>query len=122
VNQREKADFAIDANPATKWCDISNQAPKFIEIDLGKDEEIKGWFVAHAGIESLSYITKEYSLEVKKELNNAWQMVDKITNNTEQETDRLLQAPVHARYVRLVITKPDQNEGNDARIYEFEIY
>ena len=38
------------------------------------------------------------------------------------ETDRLLATPVEARYVRLLVTKPDQSEGNTTRIYEFSVY
>lgn len=122
VNRYEKAIFAADKDISTKWCDISDNSPKYIEFDLQKPETIKGWFVYHAGNESLSYITKEYCLEVKNDLNDPWKIIDKVENNTEPETDRLLPQPIMARYVRLTVNKPDQDEGNVARIYEFEVY
>lgn len=122
ANRREAPEFAIDDNYETKWCDISINAPKFIEFDLDTIQTIKGWMVVHAGMESLSYITKEYALEVRNSPNEPWVAVDKVMNNTENETDRLLSDPVKARYVRLTITKPDQDEGKDARILELEVY
>lgn len=122
VNNSERAECAIDDDIATKWCDNSLAKPKYIAIDLGKEEEIKGWSVLHAGMESLNYITKEFSLQTKMSLNDEWKTVDSVSDNTSNETDRLLQEPVKARYVRLLISKPDQSEGQSARIYEFSVY
>ena len=51
-----------------------------------------------------------------------WKTVDTVYDNTAFETDRILPEPIIARYVRLVVSKPDQSEGNTARIYEFEVY
>lgn len=121
VNRRERAELAFDDEISTKWCDISNNKPKFITIDLGKEETIRGWSVFHAGLEDLDYITKEFSLELKGE-NGDWKTVDTVFDNNALETDRLLQAPEKARYVRLSITKPDQSEGYVARIYDFWVY
>lgn len=122
TNQRETPELAIDDDIETKWCDVSGNKPKYITVDLGKVEEIKGWKVFHAALESLDYITKEYALMVKTSENDAWKTVDAVSDNTAIETDRLLSAPVKARFVRLSITKPDQSEGNAARIYEFAVY
>lgn len=122
VNESERAQNAIDKEFGTKWCDNGGARPKYIEIDMQKLDTIKGWFVAHAAIESLNFITKEYALEVKSNLNDPWVVVDKVSNNIEPETDRLLQSPVVARYIRLTVIKPDQDEGSAARIYEFEVY
>lgn len=106
-NEREKAIFAIDDNMNTKWCDGSINKPKYMTVDIGKSEVIRGWSVFHAGLEELDYITKEYELLVKLNENDEWKSVDKITDNTAIETDRMLQDPVKARYVRLNITKPE---------------
>lgn len=51
-----------------------------------------------------------------------WTTVDTVYDNTALETDRLLDKPVKARYVRLLVTKPDQSEGGTVRIYEFTVY
>jgi len=122
VNRRERAEEALDDNIMTKWCDISSNKPKYIAVDMEQVEEIRGWHVFHAGLEALDYITKEYSLQVKLNESDEWKTVDTVTDNTALETDRLLQTPVKAKYVRLLVTKPDQSEGNDVRIYEFSVY
>ena len=106
----------------TKWCDVGESREKYIAVDMGKEYEIKGWRVVHAGMESLDYITKEYALQVKMNENEEWQTVDHVTDNTALETDRQLAAPVKARYVRLFITKADQDEGTTVRLYEFQVY
>ena len=59
---------------------------------------------------------------VRRSTGEEWKTVDTVYDNTALETDRVLPQPVTARYVRLVVSKPDQSEGNTARIYEFEVY
>ncbi len=122
VNMRERAEFAFDLDLSTKWCDTSISKPKFISIDLGKEETIRGWSVYHAGIESLDYITKEYSLQVKQNINDEWKTLDTVYDNSNLETDRLLENPIKARYIRLNVTKPDQSEGSTLRIFDFQVY
>lgn len=122
VNRSERAECALDEDVATKWCDYSDSKPKFLSVDMEQDKPIRGWYVMHGGLESLDYITKEYSLQVRTTPDQAWKTVDTVYDNTALETDRLLSEPVQARYVRLVVTKPDQSEGNTTRIYEFAVY
>lgn len=122
VNRQEAAECALDDDIATKWCDFSDAKPKFIAIDMQQPTEVRGWYVMHAGLESLDYITKEYSLQVRNGGNDPWKTVDTVYDNTALETERLLAEPVKARYVRLLVTKPDQSEGNTTRIYEFSVY
>ena len=122
ISAREKAEFAFDESLRTKWCDVSINVPKYVSADLGKEETVRGWSVFHAGVEELDYITKEYSLQVKINESDNWKTVDTVYDNIELETDRLLQEPVKARFIRLLITKPDQSEGSTARIYDFQVY
>jgi alpha-mannosidase len=122
VNRSESAEMALDEDPTTKWCDTSGARPKFISVDMGSEREIHGWYVMHAGLEDLDYITKEFSLQVRGSESEEWRTVDTVGDNTALETDRTLIAPVKARYVRLLVTKPDQSEGNTTRIYEFTVF
>ena len=122
VNRREVAEYAVDDDIDTKWCDVSETMPKYIEIDLQKECLISGWSVLHAGVESQSYITKEYSLQVRNNPDEPWETVDTVYDNEEYQTDRLLKETVRARFVRLDVTKADQTDGNKARIYEFVVY
>ena len=122
VNRRELAEFAIDDNVETKWCDVSGAKPKFIEVDLQKETTVRGWYVLHAGMEKLDYITKEYSLQVRNTPDEEWKTVDTVYDNLELDTERMLKEPVKARYVRLNVTKPDQSEGMTVRIYEFSVF
>ena len=122
VKKNEAAEFAVDDVIETKWCDVCETMPKFIEVDLENEAEIKGWSVLHAGVESLNYITKEYSLQVRNSVEEEWKTVDTVYDNLELQTERFLKEPVKTRYVRLNITKPDQNEGIKARIYEFVVF
>lgn len=122
VNRSERGEMALDDEITTKWCDNSIAKPKYIVVDMGKEYQINGWSVLHAGMEALDWITKEYSLEVKLNPGDQWKTVDTVYDNTALETDRLLPEPVKARYVKLSIAKPDQSEGIAARIYEFRVY
>lgn len=122
VNSSERAECALDDDISTKWCDYSDAKPKFISIDMQQETPVRGWTVMHGGLEALDFITKEYSLQVKSNPDDEWKTVDTVYDNTALETDRLLAEPVKARFVRLLVTKPDQSEGNTTRIYEFSVY
>ena len=122
VNRHEVAEFAVDDDMTTKWCDVSMTMPKYMEVDLQMEKTIKGWLVLHAGVESLNYITKEYSLQVRNSPDEEWKTVDTVYDNIELQTERYLDEPVKARYVRLNVTKPDQHEGIKVRIYEFVVF
>ena len=122
VNRSERAECALDDDISTKWCDYSDAKPKFISIDMQQETPVRGWTVMHGGLEALDFITKEYSLQVKSNPDDEWKTVDTVYDNTALETDRLLAEPVKARFVRLLVTKPDQSEGNTTRIYEFSVY
>ena len=122
IKYSERAELAIDGNPDTKWCDVSGVLPKYIEVDLEKETLIKGWSVVHAGMESLNYVTKEFSLQVRDNTDEEWRTVSSVFDNIQPETDRILDEPVTARYVRLNVTKPDQNDGVKVRIYEFSVF
>ena len=115
---------AIDGNFSTVWMDMgdSGQTP-FVEIDMEKENTIKGWFVFQGGMTGAnSIISEEYQLEVKKNPNDTWQVVDVVKENKEIETNRLLSAPVAARYVRLTFLKGGQAGQTGARVAEFEVY
>ena len=122
VNQNEKAEFAIDEDINTKWCDTSNNGPKYIVVDLGAEKKLHGWSVFHAGLEETEFITKDYSLQVKLDKNEEWRTVDSVTDNKSLETDRALSGEVKARFVRLNVIKGEQNFSNVARIYDFQVY
>ena len=119
-----RPEFAIDGNFTTMWFDAGNngQVP-YIEIDMEKENTIKGWLVFHgARTGTNSFAAREYSLEVKKNLNDPWQTVDVVKDNNDIETDRLLPTSITARYVRLTIHRGAQEGQSSARIAEFEVY
>lgn len=119
-----RAESAIDGNFNTQWFDMGeNGNVPFIEIDMEKENLIKGWFVFHGErIGSNTYAAREYALEVKKKADDPWQTADVVKENTESETDRLLSVPVTARYVRLKVLKGAQEGRTAVRITEFEVY
>lgn len=118
----EEPESANDDNLETKWCDTSSIYPKYVAFDLEKEESITGWSILHAGLENLNYITKEYALQIKSNINDEWKTIDLVKNNRSNETDRVINGTYKARFVRLLITKPDQDEGSICRIYNFSLY
>jgi uncharacterized protein YjdB len=91
-------------------------------VDLGQTYNLDRWVVKHSNyaLEGAEHNTKDFRLE--KSLDGIdWTIVDIVTGNTADITDRTVQA-FTARYVRLNITACDQNGGDIARIYEFEVY
>ncbi|WP_171651266.1 GH92 family glycosyl hydrolase [Paenibacillus foliorum] len=116
----ETSGLAADGNDWTKWCYASNE-DKTLQVDLGGAHTISRWVVKHAGVaEWPMYNTKDFGLQVSMD-GIQWMDADYVTGNTEAITDRSI-AEVSAKYVRLVITNPTQNDDKAARIYEFEVY
>ena len=122
TNNNEAPAFAVDDDPETKWCDNSAKPEKFIAFDLGGVKTLTRWTVLHAASESQSYVTKAFALQVRNSEDEPWRTVDEVAGNRDNETDRKLSEPVHARFVRLNITQGDQVDTNISRIYEFGVY
>ncbi len=122
VNDKEEARFAIDGDLTTKWCDV-NKAPNYIDFDLGESKTVKGWKIINAGIESHSYVTGACFVQGKNKLDEEWQTLDWISRNKKNVVNRQLVQPVSVRYLRLLVTEPNQQaNSHTTRIYEFEIY
>ncbi|WP_186438519.1 glycosyl hydrolase family 95 catalytic domain-containing protein [Cohnella terricola] len=130
----ESADKVADGLGATKWTSQPQSAvpgDKWLRVDLGGSYNITRWVVKHAssGGETTAYNTKNFKLQISSD-GNTWTDADSVTNNAAGVTDRNI-APVSARYFRLYITAPVQDNAgyfqvpgdrNNARIYEFELY
>jgi len=114
----EAGKYAIDGNINKKWC-AGEQGDKWLEVDLGEEQEICQWYVLHAGCENKNAITADFKLQ--KKVGEIWQDVDVVVGNLSNETKRSVSFT--ARYVRLYITKPEfDNVNGAARIYEFAVY
>ncbi len=110
---------AVDDKPTTRWSS-ADTGDKWLQVDLLKSMEICRWKVVNAGSESADYITKEYKLQSLSGAN--WVDIDTVQNNTLNETNRQV-SPFTARYVRLYITKSQQNESEPmTRIHEFSVF
>lgn len=125
----------IDGDRSTKWCctpkeNVDGSDVYWAMIDLGEAKDISRWIVKHAqaGGEGASYNTKDFQLQYTTAENpdpadhGIWTDADVVTDNTEAITDRNLETPIHARYVRLLVTKAEQGSGKAVRIYEMELY
>jgi len=119
VNASERAELALDGDMQTKWCDASNAPEKYICVDLGTEKEISKWSVVHAGLETTAYITRDFCLQISDSEDGPWQTVDAVTGNTENVTERTLEKPVIARFVKLLVTCGEKDGGSTARIYSF---
>lgn len=121
VNENEKAKHVIDGDLTTKWCDTTS-TPSFITFDLGKEQEISGWKLVNAGVESTSYITSDCVLQGKNKPNDSWTTIDRVVSNKDDVIMRNVNKSFF-RYLRLMITRPEQNPlGSVTRIYEMEVY
>jgi len=114
----------------SKWCynGGSNPAgdtnPYWLKVNLGDDYDkwnIGAFAVKHAqaGGESASWNTRDFTIQIS-ENDRDWEDIVTVTGNTEAVTIHKLAEPETARYIRLRITHPGQN--NCARIYEFQAW
>ena len=121
TNDKEKAQFAIDGDQQTKWCDVT-VTPNYIDFDLGSSQTVNGWKLVNAGSEGSSFITRSCFLQGKNSLDEEWRTMDQLISNRQNVVNRQFK-PASVRYIRLMITHSTQNaELNAARIYELEVY
>lgn len=121
VNDREKPEFLVDGAADTKWCDVT-QAPNVIDFDLGETKEIRSWNLLNAGCEHSSYITRSCLLMGRTSSEEEWRVLDLVDGNKQNAVDREI-APVSVRYIRLMVTGPNQEAGAaGTRIYEMELH
>ncbi|MER7667400.1 discoidin domain-containing protein [Kitasatospora sp. NPDC096128] len=111
---------SVSGGTSDKWCTLT--AAKWLEVDLGSAKKLSKFVVKHAsaGGESASYNTRDFSIQVRSKTADPWTTVATATGNTTGVTTHPVDTT--ARYVRLVITKPTQNNDPAARVYEFEAW
>lgn len=98
----------------------------FLTIDLKNETAFNRWTVKHNNYTTgngAQYNTSDFSLEYSHD-GESWLTADSVTGNEADETDRKLYYTTTARYVRLHITKPSQEDEGSARarISQFELY
>lgn len=124
TNESEQGNRALNGQSVNKWCTAMNEEGNaWLEVDIGKVTPIYKWLVLHCGdSESEHWNTSDFRLEYKAGENDEWKVADAVEGNTETLTLREF-APVNARYVRLFITKPCQNDRDRyCRIYQLHVY
>lgn len=116
INEHER--LAADNNPNTKW-NYDGGGAKYLHYTFDSPVQICQWNVLHGGIEGDKNITADFTLQYRD--GNAWIDVDNVTGNTNNKTIRTV-SPFTASEVRIWITKPQQDGGNTAKIYSFDVF
>lgn len=125
----------------SKWC--SNSTQGYAVIDLGENKTIQRWVVYHANCpgagESVDMNTVDFDFQYAPDDGGAlldpddsasvervkrldYTVADAVTGNKQDVTDRNLDEPITARYIKLNVTKSDNSAWKAIRIYEFEVY
>jgi F5/8 type C domain len=115
----EEPGKAVDGSTSTKWCDNGTAATKWLRVDLGAAASISSFKVTHAGAESASDVTRDFTIQTSAD-GVSWATRVIVAGNTANVTTHAI-AAVSARYVRLNTTAAAQS-GNTARLYELEVY
>ena len=127
--------------PQSKWCADTTRG--YAVIDLGENKTIQRWVVYHANCkgagESVDMNTVCFDLQYAPDDGKplltgddnesrtrvaalTYTKADEVTGNKQDVTDRNLDAPITARYVKLNVTQSDNSAWHAIRIYEFELY
>ena len=99
---------------------------QYLTVDLKSETKFNRWTVKHNNLTTgngTELNTSDFSLEYSHD-GETWITADTVTGNTADETDRKLFYTPAARYVRLHVTKPSQEDDSvgRARISQFELY
>ena len=133
INDSESGSHMLDGKTNTKWCagpaNNGGSTTYWAVVDLGEEKDISRWVVKHAqaGGESSTMNTRDFKLQYTTEENPdgandaQWTDADVVEGNTASVTDRNLEQPIRSRYIRLLVTKAEQN-ASTLRICELELY
>jgi predicted alpha-1,2-mannosidase len=111
---------ATDGSLFTKWCSEAT-LPQLI-IDLGNHFLVDQLTVYHAGAggEPALLNTQAFNIELSSDATN-WARVIDVADNQDDTTQHTV-VPTEARYVKLIVTKPNAGTDSKARIYEIDVY
>ncbi|WP_320673030.1 LamG-like jellyroll fold domain-containing protein, partial [Patulibacter defluvii] len=120
----ETADKAVNGSvgggTADKWC--SSAATRQLTVDLGQARSLGSVVLRHAqaGGEAATLNTRDFRVQYSDD-GSAWETVATVTGNSAAVTTTVPRRR-SARYVRIVVDRPEQGSGTLARIYELEVY
>lgn len=131
----QRAANIVDGNPDTMWfCSKDkngNSTNYWAVVDLEEVCDISRWVVKHAeaGGETSNLNSKDFKLQYYDgtgtpdgAVEDDWKDADSVTDNTLAVTDRNLENPIKARYVRILVTTPSQDGHVALRLSELELY
>ena len=119
----ETPDKVIDGSVAanSKWC--SGAADKWVQVQLAAEQTVGYVVLRHAqvGGETAVWNTRDYDVQTSLD-GQSWSTAVQVRGNTLGVSTHQFPAPVRARYIKIVVLKPSQNNTAAARIYEVEAY
>ncbi|MBK8231225.1 MAG: glycoside hydrolase family 92 protein [Candidatus Eisenbacteria bacterium] len=120
-NENESPDKAVNGSwtggQADKWCDNASD-PKWWQVDLVEPRDIGTIIVRHAaaGGEPAEWNTRNFVLESSLD-REVWSTLATVTSNRDSVTVHEFR-PVSARYVRLRLTTPEDDDAWGCRPFE----
>lgn len=141
VNEEETPKHMIDGNINTKWCsdyfpdkvaelyqngsvDVS-RIKHVLTLDFGEVKFFNKYAMFQTSLCEIDFGStyanaSDWVIEASAD-GQAWFIVDEVSGNSSEITERDIPL-TEARYIRLLVTKPMQEEGNIVRIPELQIY
>ncbi len=122
-NSNESAAKAVNGSTSggttDKFCSLAS--PAWLQVDLGSAQTVSGFTVKHAGAggESTSWNSKAFTIQTSSN-GSTWSTPVSATANTASTSTHAITA-TSARYIKLNVTTPTQNDDPATRIYEFEV-
>ncbi len=117
----QAVDGTVENN--SKWCATGNGGVHWLTVDLQNYYDIDTFVLynASAGGESASWNTRDYCIQYSEDGGSNWEDLVCVEGNTSGVSRHTI-SPVNARYLRLYITDPTQNDDEAVRLYGFNVY
>lgn len=115
---------AIDGLDYTGWKSSNTAGEHWLQLDLGKPYKIDRFVVKHtgAGGSPSPENTSDYTIQYQSQDSGEWINAVTVEGNTKNVAVHDI-SPIEARYVRILVTKPNSSgNSNAAAINAFEVY
>lgn len=124
-----RAELAVDGNPSTHWGSGTTGGPDWIYVDLGSVEEVGLVHILWESQKANSYKV-QYAVELPADESGWTSIKDSSTWPASIDDNIVLESPVQARYIRVLIPSYSSSDHGDngivdwnsISIHEIEVY
>lgn len=141
INSEEQDIFLFDGDHNTKWCATQSDAKyqsrtlknlagdgfmHILSVDFGEEKYFDGYrlYLASTGMRDFgitAYNATSWKIQISSD-GEIWKDISRVADCYDEEVVTVRLGVRKARYLRILVDRPEQFGGTTVRLYELEVY